>query len=147
MSTLNYIQKFFSINFRKIPERHRILILALLVGLLSGLAAVIIKNTVHFTKSILTWSFVKEYGNYLYFLYPFIGLYLTMLFVKHVIKTPIGHGVPNVLYAISKNKSIIKAKSMFASIVASSLTVGFGRIRRSNSFYRKFSWEQHRTVF
>jgi CIC family chloride channel protein len=126
MSTLNYIQKFFSINFRKIPERHRILILALLVGLLSGWAAVIIKNTVHFTKNILTWSFVKEYENYLYFLYPFIGLYLTTLFVKHVIKTPIGHGVPNVLYAISKNKSIIKAKSMFASIVASSLTVGFG---------------------
>lgn len=126
MSTLNYIQKFFSINFRKIPERHRILILALLVGLLSGWAAVIIKNTVHLAKSVLTWGFVKEYQNYLYFLYPFIGLYLTTLFVKHVVKKPIGHGVPNMLYAISKNKSIIKAQGMFASIIASSLTVGFG---------------------
>lgn len=126
MSTLNFLQKNFSINFRRIPERHRVLILALLVGLFSGWTAVIIKNTVHFTKSLLTWGFVKEFENYLYFLYPFIGLYLTSLFVKHLIKKPIGHGVPNVLYAISKNKSIIKAKSMFASVVASALTVGFG---------------------
>ncbi len=126
MKLLNLIRTGFSINFRRIPERHRILILALLVGLLSGFSAVIIKNTVHITKTLLTWSFVKEYENYLYFLYPLIGLFLTVLFVKYIVKNPIGHGVPNVLYAISKNKSIIKAQAMFASIIASSLTVGFG---------------------
>jgi CIC family chloride channel protein len=126
MNAVVFINRIITRWFRKIPQKHRILILALLVGLFSGWAAVIIKNSVHFTKELLTWGFVKEYENYLYFLYPFIGLYLTSLFVKYVVKKPIGHGIPGVLYAISKNKSIIKAQKMFASIVASSLTVGFG---------------------
>lgn len=126
MNAVVFINRIITQWFRKIPQKHRILILALLVGLFSGWAAVIIKNSVHFTKELLTWGFVKEYENYLYFLYPFIGLYLTSLFVKYVIKKPIGHGIPNVLFAISKNKSIIKAQNMFASIIASSLTVGFG---------------------
>ncbi len=126
MNAVVFINRIITRWFRKIPQKHRILILALLVGLFSGWAAVIIKNSVHFTKELLTWGFVKEYENYLYFLYPFIGLYLTSLFVKYVVRKPIGHGIPGVLYAISKNKSIIKAQKMFASIVASSLTVGFG---------------------
>lgn len=126
MNAVIFVNKIIIQWFRKIPHKHRVLILALLVGLFSGWAAVIIKNSVHFTKELLTWSFVKEYENYLYFLYPFIGLYLTSLFVKYVIKKPMGHGIPNVLFAISKNKSFIKAQNMFASIVASSLTVGFG---------------------
>lgn len=126
MNAVVFINTIITQWFRKIPQKHRVLILALLVGLFSGWAAVIIKNSVHFTKELLTWGFVKEYENYLYFLYPFIGLYLTSLFVKYVVKKPIGHGIPGVLYAISKNKSIIKAQKMFASIVASSLTVGFG---------------------
>lgn len=126
MNAVVFINRIITRWFRKIPQKHRILILALLVGLFSGWAAVIIKNSAHFTKELLTWGFVKEYENYLYFLYPFIGLYLTSLFVKYVVKKPIGHGIPGVLYAISKNKSIIKAQKMFASIVASSLTVGFG---------------------
>ncbi|HRP59479.1 MAG TPA: chloride channel protein, partial [Vicingus sp.] len=126
MNAVIFVNKIIIQWFRKIPHKHRVLILALLVGLFSGWAAVIIKNSVHFTKELLTWSFVKEYENYLYFLYPFIGLYLTSLFVKYVVKKPMGHGIPNVLFAISKNKSFIKAQNMFASIVASSLTVGFG---------------------
>lgn len=126
MSFLIKIKRIFSIRLKRVPQKHRILILALLVGLLSGFAAVVIKNSVHFIKSLLTWGFVKEYENYLYFIYPTVGLILTAYFVKYVIKRPIGHGVPNVLYAISKNKSIIKAQSMFASIVASAFTVGFG---------------------
>jgi len=96
------------------------------VGLLSGFAVVIVKNSVHFIQQLLTLGFVKEFENYLFFLYPFIGLLLTTLFIKFILKKPIGHGIPSTLYAISKNNSVIKAYSMFASIVASSLTVGFG---------------------
>ena len=97
-----------------------------MVGLLSGFAVVIVKNSVHFIQQLLTLGFVKEFENYLFFLYPFIGLLLTTLFIKFILKKPIGHGIPSTLYAISKNNSVIKAYSMFASIVASSLTVGFG---------------------
>lgn len=110
----------------KIQQKHFILILSLVVGLLSGFSAVIIKNSVHFIKNLLTWGFVKEYENYLFFLYPFIGLLLTTIFIKLILKKPIGHGIPSTLYAISKNNSVIRTYSMFSSVVASALTVGFG---------------------
>jgi CIC family chloride channel protein len=102
------------------------LFLSLIVGLLSGLAVVIIKNSVHFIQHLLTLSLVKDYQNYLFFVYPFIGLLLTTLFIKFVLKKPIGHGIPNTLFAISRNNSVIKAYNMFASVIASALTVGFG---------------------
>lgn len=110
----------------KVQPKHFTLFLSLIVGLLSGFAVVIIKNSVHFTQHLLTLGLVKDYQNYLFFVYPIIGLYLTYLFIKYILKKPIGHGIPNVLYAISKNNSVIKAYNLFASIIASSLTVGFG---------------------
>ncbi len=110
----------------KIQQKHFILLLSLLVGLSSGIAVIIIKNSVHFIKELLTWGFVKEFHNYLFFIYPFIGLLLTNLFIKKVLKKPIGHGIPNSLFAISKNNGVIKAYNMFASVIASALTVGFG---------------------
>ncbi|TXB64581.1 chloride channel protein [Vicingus serpentipes] len=110
----------------KIQPKHFVLFLSLVVGLLSGLAVVVIKNSVHFIQNLLTLSLVKDYQNYLFFVYPFIGLLLTTLFIKFVIKKPIGHGIPNTLFAISRNNSVIKAYNMFASIVASAFTVGFG---------------------
>ena len=109
-----------------IQPKHFVLLLSLVVGLLSGFAVVIIKNSVHFIQHLLTLGFVKEFENYLFFLYPFIGLLLTTLFIKFILKKPIGHGIPSTLYAISKNNSVIKAYKMFASIIASALTVGFG---------------------
>ncbi|MCB0409913.1 MAG: chloride channel protein, partial [Flavobacteriales bacterium] len=125
MSLNTFIGKLFSWR-TKIQQKHFILLLSLLVGLASGVAVIIIKNSVHFIKELLTWGFVKEFHNYLFFIYPFIGLLLTNLFIKKVLKKPIGHGIPNSLFAISKNNGVIKAYNMFASVIASSLTVGFG---------------------
>jgi CIC family chloride channel protein len=102
------------------------MMLAVVVGAAAGMAAVIIKRTVGLLEKLLTESFSVELHNYLYFIYPGIGLLIVVLLIKFVIRRPVGHGVPNVLYAISKNSSIIKPYQMVASVITSSITVGFG---------------------
>lgn len=108
------------------PEQRVLLLLALIVGLSSGIAAVILKQMVHFVQWILTGWFNTPADSFFYFLYPGMGMLLAMLFVKYVIKDNIGHGVTKVLLAVSKNESKIKSHNMWSSVAASSVTIGFG---------------------
>jgi len=97
-----------------------------LIGILAGLAAVIIKNSVHFIQTFLTSNFATEYENYRYIVFPAIGIFIALLFIKLIIRQHVGHGVPSVLFAISKNNGIIKQHNIFSSIFTSTFTVGFG---------------------
>ncbi|MDQ1297132.1 MAG: chloride channel protein family [Bacteroidota bacterium] len=101
-------------------------ILSLVVGLLSAMAAAVLKNAIHYTHQILTRGITSESGSYLYLAYPLAGMLLTLLFVKYVVRDNIGHGISRVLYAISKKKSYLKAHNTWTSVVASTLTIGFG---------------------
>ncbi|OQX98818.1 MAG: hypothetical protein B6I20_10630, partial [Bacteroidetes bacterium 4572_117] len=85
------------------------MILSLFTGIGSGLAAVTIYNLVHFIQSVLQSGFSKQYFNYLYLIYPVIGIALSVFFIKFILKQRVGHGIPSVLYAISKNHGFIKA--------------------------------------
>jgi len=96
------------------------------VGLAAGFSAVIIKNLVHFIKGFLASGFGREHHNYLYFILPAIGIFFTIVFVRFIIKEHIGHGIPKVLYAISRTRGKIKRHNIFSSIITSTLTVGFG---------------------
>ena len=109
-----------------IPESRLMIILALVVGLGSGIAAVVLKQLVHFVAWILTGWFNTPADSILYLLYPGIGMLLAFLFVKFVVKDNIGHGVTKVLLAVSKNESKIKSHNMWSSVAASSVTIGFG---------------------
>lgn len=100
--------------------------LSILVGIVVGFAAVIIKNSVHLTQNLLTNDFALQYHNYMYFAYPAIGIFLVYVFTKFIIKRSVGHGIPTTLYAISKNNGKIRQHNMFSSIITSALTVGFG---------------------
>ncbi len=111
---------------RHIPDRNYMMIISVFIGLASGLAAVVIKNLVHFIKNMLTGHFHIQLDNFLYIAYPVIGIILTVLFIRFILRQYVGDGVPSVLYAISKNNAILKAHNMFSSIISSSLTVGFG---------------------
>ena len=102
------------------------IVLALLVGILCGLAAVVLKLGIHYIHEGITSWFTGEIYNYLYLLYPGVGMLLAMLFVKYVVKDNIGHGVTKVLLAVSKNDSKIRKHNMWTSMVASSVTIGFG---------------------
>lgn len=111
---------------KRISEHDLMLILSLVVGVACGLAAVVLKLAIEFIHhSITSWFDGFDY-NFLYLIYPGIGMLLAMLFVRYVIKDNIGHGVTKVLLAVSKNESKIKPHNMWSSLVASSVTIGFG---------------------
>lgn len=112
---------------KHIPHKYFVLMLAVLVGLLSGIAGAVIKNSVHFIQYLLTWDFIDNFKHYLFFIYPTIGLLLTYWVIKRfMFNVPVGHGIPNTLYAISKKNAVIKRISMISSVITSALTVGFG---------------------
>ena len=107
-------------------EKELILVLSIVVGIACGLAAVVLKLAIEFIHGGITSWFDGAAYNYLYLLYPGIGMLLAMLFVRYVIKDNIGHGVTKVLLAVSKNESRIRPHNMWSSILASSVTIGFG---------------------
>ena len=102
------------------------IMLSLVVGILAGLAAMVLKWLIHYISSSLTGFVTVETGNYLYIIYPVIGILLAMWYVRYVVKDNISHGVTRVLYSISQNKSRLKPHNMYTSVVASSITIGFG---------------------
>jgi len=111
---------------KKLSERDAMMVLSLFVGISCGFAAVILKTAIEFIHHSLTSWFDGEAYNFLYLLYPGIGMLLAMLFVRYVIKDNIGHGVTKVLQAVSKNESKIRPHNMWSSVLASSVTIGFG---------------------
>jgi len=107
-------------------ERGFITALSIIVGLLSGFAAVIIKNAVRLTQKMVNTLVSQEMHNYIYFALPIIGIFLTVVTVKYIIRKQVRHGIPNVLYGISKQKGRISNHNLYSSVIASSLTVGLG---------------------
>ena len=111
---------------KHIKEKHFILIVSFLVGICTAAAAIVLKSIIHFIQHLLTGNFNQDGANYLYLLYPVIGILLAGLFVKYIVRDDISHGVTKILYAISQRKSRIKPHNAWTSIVASSVTIGFG---------------------
>lgn len=111
----------------RMPERNLVLLLSLGVGLLCGLAAVVLKISIEYIhESLTSWFGGEDNYNVLYLVYPGIGMLLSLLFVKYFVRDNIGHGVTKVLLAVSKNESKIRPHNMWTSLVASSVTIGFG---------------------
>lgn len=109
-----------------IPERTQLVLLSFIVGLGCGFAALLLKTLIKYIQHGITFWFNKPSDAYLYLIYPGIGMLLSFLFVKYVVKSDISHGVTKVLLAVSRNESRIKPHNTWTSIVASSLTIGFG---------------------
>src|SRR4030042_4207729 len=126
MFTNRFFRKIFHPRFEDIDQVKLIYLLSFVVGLLSALAAVILKNAIHYTNKILTEGITSDSGSYLYIAYPVAGMLLTVLFVKYVVRDNISHGVSRVLYAISRKKSLLKVHNTWTSIVSTTLTIGFG---------------------
>lgn len=126
MERQNILERFIQWRMKHISDRQFMLILSVVIGLSVGFAAVVIKNTVHFISYLLTAGFATQYQNYLYFVYPALGILAAVLIIKFVIKQHVGHGIPSVLYAKSKTNGLIKPHNMYSSIITSALTVGFG---------------------
>lgn len=109
-----------------IKPRHFILMLSLVVGIFAAFAAYLLKSTIHFIQHFLVESFSRNDVNYWYLVFPVVGIFLTSLFVRKIVKDDISHGVTRILYAISQRKSILKLHNVWSSLVGSSVTIGFG---------------------
>ena len=107
-------------------DRQMTSILALAIGVLASLAAYFLHKLIALIQNLLTDGFMADRANWLYLVFPVIGIWLTMLFIKYVVRDNISHGITRVLYAISTKQSKLKPHNCWTSIVASALTIGFG---------------------
>jgi len=110
----------------RLSEKNLLLILSVAVGLVCGFAAVLLKNLIHWIQTGLTFWFDEASDEIALLVYPGIGMMLSYLFVRFLVRDDISHGVTKVLLAVSKNESKIKRRNTWSSIVASALTIGFG---------------------
>ena len=111
---------------KHIPEKTFVVMLALIIGIASGLAAVLLKTLISLISGFLTSRFDPERDNLLYLVFPAIGILLASLYVYYIAREPISHGVTRVLYALALKKSRLKIHNMYSSLLASSVTIGFG---------------------
>ena len=121
-----WIQRLHQWRTEHVSDKMFLLILAFMVGLLSAVAAFVLHGLINQIVALLTGHFQADTYNWLYLVYPVIGIYLTSLFVRYVVKDSISHGITRILYAISSNRSRLKAHNTWSSVIASAITIGFG---------------------
>ena len=109
-----------------LSDRQMTLILAFVIGLFASVAGYVLHSMIKEIQHLLTAGFDRTTFNWLYLLFPIMGIYLTSLFIKYVVKDNISHGITRVLYAISTKQSRLKGHNCWSSVVASSITIGFG---------------------
>ena len=120
------LQGFLRWRERHIKDKQFVLILSFLVGICTALAACLLKFLVEYIKEFLTENFDSTGVNWLYLVYPVVGIFLTGLFIRKVVRDDISHGVTKILYAISRKQSRIKRHNVWSSVFASAITIGCG---------------------
>ena len=123
---LGFLSRFEVWRQKHVSDRELVLVLAFAIGFLASLAAYILHIIIGQIEELVTSGFHVMTINWLYLLYPVIGIWLTSLFVKYIVRDNISHGITRVLYAISTKQSRLKAHNTWSSIVASAITIGFG---------------------
>ncbi|MCD4729706.1 MAG: chloride channel protein [Bacteroidales bacterium] len=111
---------------KRVSNQQFVLILSFFIGIFSGLAAIILKNTVHYTFYFITRGFQFEKENYFYLALPLVGIFLTVIYTKFILKKDISHGVSKILYGISKKTGKIDGHNTYSSMIGSTLTIAFG---------------------
>lgn len=122
----NWLTRLHEWREEHISERMFVLILAFFVGFFSAVAAFILHWLINQIVQLLTSSFDATRSNWLYLVYPVVGIYITSLFVRYVVKDNISHGITRILYAISQNRSRLKSHNTWSSVISSAITIGFG---------------------
>jgi CIC family chloride channel protein len=112
---------------QRISNTNFLIIAAAVVGVLGGLASSILKKLTHYVANFLQNDFHWEYKYYLYFFFPLIGIFLTVLYIRTFIRrSKFQHGIPAILYNISRNSSKLDFHNIYSQIISSALTVGLG---------------------
>ena len=99
-----FLTKILIWRFKHISHKHFVYLISIVVGILSGMVAVLIKNGTHFIELLLEGKLIKEYHSAFYFIFPIIGLSITYIIIKYVIRHRLTQGIPATLFSISKKK-------------------------------------------
>ena len=109
-----------------VPNKQFTLALSLAVGFFAAVAAYVLHWLIDEIQLLLTAGFDNRTFNWLYLVFPVVGIFLTSLFVRYVVRDNISHGITRILYAISRKQSRLKRHNCWSSVIASALTIGFG---------------------
>ena len=109
-----------------ITNRQFTLILSFAVGFLAAVAASLLHLLIKQIQNLLAMGFSVDRFNWLYLIYPVVGIFITSLFVRYVVRDNISHGITRILYAISSKRSQLKAHNCWSSVIASAITIGCG---------------------
>lgn len=126
VTTKTLSEKFALWKTQHLTNHQFLMFLSALIGFLAGVVAVTIKNLTHYIQLLLEGEFVVNYHNAFYFIFPIIGLAITVLIIKYGLQRPVGNGIPTTLHAISSKKGIMRKFQMYASLLTAPITVGFG---------------------
>ena len=126
MNTKPLIERFIIWRMKHISEKQLLLMLAVVIGILAAIAAVVLKTSVHYLEGWVRSVPGAHMGNWLFLVFPLIGILITVIYVRRVVKDDISHGVSRILYAISRNKGVMKLHNTYSSVVACIFTSGFG---------------------
>ena len=120
-----FIKRLLILRYKYISQKNFVFLLAILVGLLSGLVSVILKNITFGIEWLLS-NAITVSENSVYFILPVIGLWLVYLFVTYVSKQKVEHAIPSILFSLSKRNGLLKRSKMYLPLITAPLTVGFG---------------------
>ncbi len=120
------LTKFLVWRLKHIPNKQFVYLLSIVVGILSGIGAVAIKNFTYFIQEILEGNLIEKYHSAFYFIFPLIGLVIVYVILTYIFRNKITQGIPATLFAISKKKGFIERYKMLASVITAPITVGFG---------------------
>jgi CIC family chloride channel protein len=120
------LQRLHEWRVQNVSDKTFLLVLAFVVGVLSAVAAFVLHGLINTIVALLTGRFHADTYNWLYLVYPVVGIWLTSLFVRYVVRDNISHGITRILYAISSNRSRLKGHNTWSSVIASAITIGFG---------------------
>ncbi len=126
MNVNQWSDRFLIWRQKHLSDKHFILVLCVLIGLLASVAAVILKTSVHYIEFWVRNNPGRHMENYFFLVFPMIGILITVLYVRKIVKDDISHGVTRILYAISRSKGVMKFHNMYSSIIACAFTSGFG---------------------
>lgn len=126
MKKNTWLEQFLIWRVKHISEKQLLLLLAVLIGILAAIAAVLLKTLVHSLEGWVRSVPGAHLGNYLFLIFPVIGILITVFYIRRFVKDDISHGVSRILYAISRNKGVMKLHNTYSSIIACTFTGGFG---------------------
>ncbi len=124
--TESLMDKIINWRLKNLSDRQMTLILSFFIGVLASFAGYVLHATIHEIQQLLALGLQANGHNWLFLLFPIVGIFLTTLFIKYVVRDNISHGITRVLLAISTKRSKLKGHNCWSSVVASSITIGFG---------------------